>query len=218
VSDLCRDKHSGMAAAVISGRPGEEGFAAYIKKFKDSPYIKGVRQVLHVPSTKPGTCLEKQFVASVRLLGELGKSFDLCMRPTELADAAKLLEACPDTRFILDHCGNESALTKDHTAWKRDIVALAKKKNVVCKISGQVDKAAENWKPEDLAPIINHCLDEFGQDRVMFGGDWPVCTLRASLAEWVTAIRSIVAGRKVSEQRKLFHDNAVAFYGLKERI
>ncbi len=218
VTGLCRDKRSGMVAAVISGRPGEGGFADYIKRFKDNPYIKGVRQVLHVPSTKAGLCLEKQFVASVRLLGELGLSFDLCMRPTELADARKLVETCPDTRFILDHCGNESPQAKDHTAWKRDLAALAKQKNIVCKVSGLVDKAAEEWKPEHLAPIINHAMDEFGPDRVMFAGDWPVCTLRASLVEWVAALRTIVAGRKVNEQRKLFHDNAVAFYGLKEKI
>jgi predicted TIM-barrel fold metal-dependent hydrolase len=215
VTALCRDKHSGMAAAVISGRPGDEGFAKYIKPFKDNPAIKGVRQVLHVPSAKAGLCLEKPFVASIRLLGELGMSFDLCMRPTELGDAGKLVEACPDTRFILDHCGNQSPQAKDHSAWKREIAALARRKNVVCKVSGLVDKAAEDWKPEQLAPIINHALDEFGPDRVMFGGDWPVCTLRASLAEWVAALRTIVAGRKVGEQRKLFHDNAVAFYGLK---
>ncbi len=215
VTELCRDKRSGMAAAVISGRPGEEGFADYIKRFRDNPYIKGVRQVLHVPSARPGRCLEKPFVASVRLLGELGRSYDLCIRPAELEDARKLVEACPDTRFILDHCGNQSPQAADHSAWKREIAALARRKNIVCKVSGLVDKAAADWKPEHLAPIINHALDEFGPERVMFGGDWPVCTLRASLAEWVTALRTIVAGRKAAEQRKLFHDNAVVFYGLR---
>jgi predicted TIM-barrel fold metal-dependent hydrolase len=215
VTKLCRDTRSGMVAAVISGRPGEPGFAEYIKRFKGNAYIKGVRQVLHVPSAKRGACLEKPFVASIRLLGELGLSFDLCMRPADLADALKLVEACPETRFILDHCGNQSPQTKDHTAWKRDLAALAKQKKVVCKVSGLIDKAAEDWKPDHLAPIINHALDEFGPDRVMFGGDWPVCTLRATLVEWVTALRTIVAARKVTEQRKLFHDNAMAIYGLK---
>lgn len=215
VTALCKNPRSGMKAAVISGRPGEKGFASYLDRFKDNPYIKGIRQVLHVPSAKPGMCLEKTFVTSMNLLGERGLSYDLCMRPTELGDALKLVEMCPKTRFILDHCGNQSPQAKDHTAWKRDIAALAKQKNIVCKISGQVDKAAEDWKTEHLTPIINHALNVFGPDRVMFGGDWPVCTLRASFSAWVSALKSIVAGRKLAEQRKLFHDNAVAFYGLK---
>ena len=199
---------------MISGRPGEKGFADYIRRFKDNPFIKGVRQVLHVPSAKRGLCLEKQFIAGIRLLGKLGLSYDLCIRPGEISDARKLVEACPDTRFILDHCGNESPQSKDHALWRRDLAALAKKKNIVCKISGQVDKAAKNWKPKSLAPVILHALGEFGPDRVMFGGDWPVCTLRASFAAWVAALKFIVSERPRAEQRKLFHDNAVKFYGL----
>ena len=93
-------------AAVISGRPGSEGFMDYIMAYKDNPLIKGVRQVLHPPTTKQGLCLEDQFVKSMHLLGAIGKSYDLCMRPTELSDGAALADKCPETRFILDHCGN----------------------------------------------------------------------------------------------------------------
>jgi predicted TIM-barrel fold metal-dependent hydrolase len=70
------------------------------------------------------------------------------------------------------------------------------------------------WQPEDLAPIVNHCLDQFGPDRVMFASDWPVCTLGAPLAQWVDALKQIVASRPRDEQKKLFHDNAQKFYGL----
>jgi L-fuconolactonase len=66
-----------------------------------------------------------------------------------------------------------------------------------------------------LAPIVNHCLDEFGPQRVIFGGDWPVCLMGAKLAEWVAALRTIIAERPADEQRKLLHDNAVALYRLK---
>src|SRR5947209_873443 len=86
VIDLCKRADNPMAAAVISGRPASDGFAKYIGAYKNSAYVKGVRQVLHVPSTPAGYCLDKAFVAGVKLLGDLGKSFDLCMRPTDLAD------------------------------------------------------------------------------------------------------------------------------------
>ena len=70
------------------------------------------------------------------------------------------------------------------------------------------------WRPEDLAPIINHVLAEFGPDRVVFGGDWPVCTLGAPLAAWVKALREVVQDRSLADQRKLFHDNAQRIYRL----
>jgi L-fuconolactonase len=215
VIDICRQGKTPMVAAVISGRPAEAGFAAYITRFKGSRYIKGLRQVLHNKGTPAGYCLQPAFVRGIRLLGELGMSFDLCMRSNELLDAVKLIEACPDTRFILDHCGNANVQARDRRQWQRDIARVARCKNVVCKVSGIVASARPGkWTADDLAPIINHTLDSFGPDRVMFGGDWPVCTLAASYRQWVEALKQIVRARTLADQRKLFHDNAARFYRL----
>src|SRR5262249_56902453 len=102
------------------------------------------------------------------------------------------------------------------SAWKKGMGAGARRKNVVCKVSGIVASAKPGrWTPDDLAPIVNHTLDVFGPDRVMFGGDWPVCTLAASYRQWVEALQAIVRDRKEADRRALFHDNAVKFYGLK---
>ncbi len=218
-----RAKNTPMVAAVISGRPGSAGFAQYIQRFRNEPAIKGVRQVLHVPTAEKGYCLTEQFVKSVQLLGSMGKSFDLCMRPTDLEDGAKLVGLCPDTRFIVDHCGNadphawgrgDSKTKPTHAVdqWKRDMAKLASVPRVVCKISGIVARMPEGWQPDDLAPAINYCLDTFGPDRVMFAGDWPVCKLGASFAQWVNGLKQIVSSRPEAEQKKLFHDNAIAFY------
>jgi len=215
VLDLCQRNDNPMVAAVISGRPASGVFESYIRRFADSPYIKGVRQVLHTANTPPGYCLSTEFVHGIRLLGKLGLSFDLCMRSKELADGEKLVAACPETQFILDHCGNPDVQAKNLTRWRRDISALSKHSNVVCKISGIVASAKPGaWTAEDLAPIIHHCVEEFGHDRVMFGGDWPVCTLRATFRQWVEALQQIVADWSQENQRKLFHDNAIRVYGL----
>jgi predicted TIM-barrel fold metal-dependent hydrolase len=215
VIELCRREDNPMAAAVISGRPASEAFKGYITGFAKSPYIKGVRQVLHAESTPPGYCLQPEFIRGIRLLGELGLRFDLCMRAPELADGLKLVEACPDTRFILDHCGNVSVQAPDRSQWEKDIAALAERKNVICKVSGIVASAKPGeWKPEDLEPIVKHVLRVFGPDRVVFGGDWPVCTLAATYRQWVEALQWIVRDHPPEERRKLFHDNAVRFYGL----
>jgi predicted TIM-barrel fold metal-dependent hydrolase len=217
----CKRSDSGMVAGVVSGRPASDGFKSYVEQFRDSPYIKGIRQVLHVSATPPGYCLDPKFVRGVRLLGSLGLRFDLCMRPDELPDAGKLIDACPDTQFILDHCGNAKVHTEDgkapdRTRWTKDLEALAKRKNLVCKVSGLVNTATKGaWGPDDLAPIINHVLDVFGPARAIFASDWPVCTQVATLAEWVNALKAVVRGRPEEQQRKLFHDNAVRVYGLK---
>jgi L-fuconolactonase len=226
VLSLISTKQTPTVAAVISGRPGLASFTEAMQRYRDNQLIKGVRQVLHAPSAERGLCLQPQFVKSIQLLGDMGKSFDLCMRPTELADGFSLAAKCPNTRFILDHCGNADVnawhpqgsppAKPIHTVdqWKRDIESLARQTNVVCKISGIVARAQKGWTTDQLAPAINFCLDQFGPNRVMFGGDWPVCKLGASYEQWVTALKQIVSQRPLVEQKKLFFDNALAFYGL----
>jgi L-fuconolactonase len=214
-------------AAVIGGRPEAEGFTAYLDRFKDSPELKGVRRVLHVPETPAGFCLGKQFVKNVQLLGERGLRFDLCMRPSELADAVKLSEQCPETRLILDHCGNgdPKAFRKHkpddekpwHTVdeWKRGIDLLGKRPNALCKISGIIARLPKGGTVEDLAPIANHCLDAFGADRVVFGSDWPVCLLGGTLQGWVEMLTEIIASRPETDRTRLWSANAIKHYELK---
>ncbi|MBI2808799.1 MAG: amidohydrolase family protein [Planctomycetes bacterium] len=214
VLEICRQGNTPLVAAVIGGRPAAEDFGKYLQRFRGNRHLKGVRQVLHNPSAKAGFCLTPGFVRGVRLLGAQGLSFDLCMRPAEIGDAVKLVESCKDTRFILDHCGNGPVYAKNRTQWQRDMQALARMNNVVCKISGIVVQARKEWTAKDLAPVINHSLNTFGPDRVMFAGDWPVCTLRATYRQWVEALGTIVSNRTAADQRKLFHDNAIRFYGL----
>lgn len=226
IVEICRSGNDPTVAAVIGSRPESPGFEDYLERFKNSPYVKGVRHVLHTPATKPGHCLQESFIQGMRLLGERRLSFDLCMRPGDLADGEKLASRCPETRFVLDHCGNadpaafqpskagkEKAL---HAAddWKSVIERLARRPNVICKISGIIARLPEGGGAEELAPIVNHCLDTFGPDRVVFGGDWPVCLLGGTLARWIEILQQIVASRPSDEQRKLWAENAIRFYGL----
>ncbi len=228
VSDLCARDDNPMAGAVISGSPGDAGFADYMARFSDNAYVKGVRQVLHVPSAARGACVEPRFVEGMHLLGSMGKCFDLCMRPSELGDAVALVEQCPDTLFIVDHCGNadpqvvsgdvepdlENPFSHDRQQWMDDMQALGAHDNVVCKLSGIVARAPRGWTAETLAPTVEHCIASFGADGAVFGGDWPVCTLGAPLGEWVAALRQIVKGHSEEDQRRILHDNAVRLYGL----
>jgi predicted TIM-barrel fold metal-dependent hydrolase len=147
-----------------------------------------------------------------------------------VADGARLIGRCGETRFVLEHCGNadprafrpsgrsadlQFGPTHDPQQWRRDIQQIARHKNVVCKISGLVSQLVlGQWTADDLAPIVNHCLDKFGPERVMFASDWPFCTKGGSLRQWVEALKDIVGRRGPADQRRLFHDNAVRFYEL----
>jgi len=223
IVELCRKPGQPTCAAVIGGRPASPGFASYINRFKGSPYVKGVRHIMRQPEMLEAEGL----VAGLRLLGELGMCFDLCVATEMLAQSARLVDACPETRFVIDHCGNADpvaflpessaprAAQHDAGGWRRAMEALAKRKNTICKISGIVSRMEKGkWTAEQLAPVVNLCLDTFGPERVVFASDWPVCTRGATLGEWVTALKQIVSSRPIGEQRKLFAENAIAFYKL----
>ena len=227
VIGLCRDPQHPMVGAVIGGRPASKEFAAYVQKHAASGHVLGVRQVLHGDPTPKGFCLQPEFVRNIQLLGKMNLNFDLCMRAGDLPDALQLAEKCPDTRFVLDHCGNADVTafvpgaTKpphDPDAWKRDIAALAKRPNVFCKISGIIATAKPGWTAETLAPVVNHCLDSFGPDRVVFGGDWPVCLLGATLNDWITALTQIIEKRPAVDQEKLWSGNAMSVYRLPKNL
>jgi len=212
---LCRRASGLTVAAVIGGRPAADDFADQVKRFAPVPSVKGFRQVLHVAGSPPRTCLDPRFVRGVRLLGMHDLTFDLCMRPGELPDAAELVGLCPETCFVLDHCGNVDVAARDRTSWQRDLERVARYPNVVCKVSGIIESAPRaTWSEDDLAPVVDHVLDLFGPERVLFGSNWPVCNLNGSLRRWAEALRAIVAHRPETMQRNLFHDNAVRVYRL----
>jgi len=221
---ISKDRDFPTVGGVISGRCDSHGFAAYIRSYQGSPYIKGVRHILQ--AAEPGLCLQPQFVKSVQLLGKIGMSFDLTMRPTELDDGLRLVKQCPDTLFVIDHCGvaDPKAFMPNHRdrsmhqaePWKRSMAALAAEKNTVCKISGIIANVPKEWETADLAPIVKHCMNVFGPDRVVFGSDWPVCLLGGTLTKWVTTLKEIVSDSPLSSQRKLFAENAIRYYRLND--
>ncbi len=232
VFGLCDADDNPMAGATLRGRPGVEGFAGWVNGLANDDRAKGFRQVIHPPDMAPDYCLRDAFVKDIQLLGEIDKHFDICIRPADLGSAIKLADACSDTRLVLDHCGNphpeivNGSLSSDDydkadpywhqpDQWKRDIETLGRRENVVCKISGVIARLPEGkGAAECLADTVNHCLEAFGPDRVVFGSDWPVCTLGAPYKAWVDALGEIIAERTEEEQGKLLSLNAVRFYKL----
>ena len=228
---LCKSDEEFMQGMVISGNPGDPGFSKFLEFNSVNHHIKGVRQVLHTPEQPPKYCLSNEFIQGIRELGKRGLLFDICIRPAELQDAVELCCKNPETIFMLDHCGNadpyvvngqrrqdtsssDSTFVHTEKNWQDGIQQLGRLDNVYCKISGIISRAETGWNAETFAPTVNICLDAFSEDRVVFGGDWPVCTLGASLSEWVAALRQIIHNRPEIQQQKLFHINAERLYNL----
>ena len=233
IRELCADPQVPTAGMVASANPAAAGFLDWLSVQQDNPHLKGVRQILHGATTEAGYCLQDAFVEGVRTLGEQGLLFDICIRPAELDDALKLALRCPETYLVLDHCGNavpeivagvkqpsdfDSAWSYQHEAeqWKDQIAAIAECPNVYCKISGILARVPEDWDATLLAPTVNHCLDCFGPQRVLFAGDWPVCLLGGDLSSWVQAVRQLVAERSEKWQHGLLHRNARRLYRLSD--
>lgn len=198
-----------VASATLEG----EGFANELRTLATYPIVKGVRRVLHTPgSPSPRAGL---FVENLRRLAEHGLSFDLCVRADQLPDAIALARAVPEVSFVLDHCGVPDVKGRVLDPWRDQMREIASLPNIVAKVSGVVAYAdPQRWTTADLAPFVEHTIDCFGWERVMFGSDWPVCTSAATLRQWVEALKEIVRAATFEQQRRLFHDNAIRVYRL----
>ncbi len=180
----------------------------------DRQRIKGVRRLLQ-NEPDPAFCLQPRFVDGVRLLPEYGLSFDLCIYHPQLASAIELVRRCPQTSFILDHLGKPAIRSGQLDPWREQIRELARLPNVVCKVSGVVTEADhERWTIDDVRPYVEHVLEAFGEDRVLYGGDWPVVLNASSYRRWVDTLDQLTAHLSETARRKLWRDNARRVYRL----
>ena len=189
-----------------------DGVRPDLERLANNRLVKGVRRILQ--GEKDNTyCLRPEFIEGVQSLPEFKLSFDICIYHFQMGGVIELVKKCPNVKFVLDHIGKPDIKNQLFEPWKADIKALAQFPNVWCKISGLVTEADHaNWSAAGLRPYIEHTIGQFGFDRVMYGGDWPVARLAAEYLRWVEVLDEAVAGCSESEKRKLFRDNAIAFY------
>ncbi|MDE3178785.1 MAG: amidohydrolase [Acidobacteriota bacterium] len=210
---LAGDKDNPLAGVVACARPEKAGFKEYLDQIAGHPALKGIRRVLH---TQPdATAKSETFVENIKILQEYKLSYDICVLARQLPIAIQLVQQCPDVTFILDHCGVPQVKERALEPWREHIREIAQFPNVSCKVSGIVAYAdPQNWTPEDLRPFVHHVIESFGWNRVMFGSDWPVCTVSAPLRKWVEALAVLTRAGGEENQKKLFHDNAERIYRL----
>jgi predicted TIM-barrel fold metal-dependent hydrolase len=207
VRELAARPGSLLRGAISACRPESDDFAAFLERQAADPFVKGFRRVLHVMPDELSQ--SAQFRQNLRRLAKAGKPFDLCVSANQLDKAIALVDACPDVQFVLDHCGVPAIKARAERPWREDIAELAKRPHVAVKISGVVAYAdGETWSLDDIRPYVEHTLQCFGWSRVVWGSDWPVCTLTASLSTWLAATQAITSGCSVDERNRLFSGNA----------
>jgi L-fuconolactonase len=151
----------------------------------------------------------------LRALGEAGLAYDLLVRPAQLPAALSVTGDLADVRFVLDHGAKPAIASGSREPWASLIRDLAARPNVRCKVSGLVTEAGPGWRPAHIAPYIDHLVDCFGPGRLMFGSDWPVCTIAASYAQVVAVTRGALESRLgPDELARVFAANAISAYGL----
>jgi len=213
VLSLTNHPDNPIAGVVASCRPEQDDFAECVDQLAGHPNLKGFRRVLH--NMPDETSQTPSFAPNVRRLADHGLSFDLCVQARQLPLALRLAEQCPDVQFILDHCGVPDVKGRRMDPWRDYIKQIGQLPHVACKISGLVAYAdPEHWTVEDLRPFYEHVVDCFGWDRVMWGSDWPVCTLSATYQQWVDAALELTKKVTERDRKRLFHDNAERVYRL----
>jgi predicted TIM-barrel fold metal-dependent hydrolase len=188
------------------------GLGKKLEVFSRSPLVKGIRQ--NIQGHSAGFCAQRTFIEGVREVGHRDLVFDLCATHDQLREVTELVDQCPDTRFVLDHCGKPAIRDRGFETWSADITRLAAHENVYCKLSGLLTEAGDAWCPEDLLPYAARVVECFGPQRVLYGSDWPVLTLAGDYGTWYRFTERFTQEWSATDRSRFYADNAARVYGL----
>ncbi|WP_062230111.1 amidohydrolase family protein [Aureimonas sp. N4] len=201
---------------IIASAPVERGAAVAedLERLAAIGRVKAVRRLIQ-GHADPAYCLTPAFVEGVREVGKAGFAFDICIYHHQLASATELVRRCPDMQFVLDHIAKPPIAAGGREPWASEMRALAELPNITVKISGVVTEADHaNWRPDDIRPYVDHTIECFGFERVMFGSDWPVVNLASSYQAWVEMLDGFLAGVSDADLRRFYRENALKTYAL----
>ncbi len=210
VMDQTDSKIKGL---IVSIRPeNDEGFDEWLEE-TNSMNVSGYRRILHVMPDE--TSQTTTFRENVKKIGANGKPFDICYLPTQLKIASDLAKACDQMDLVLNHCGVPPIASGEIDEWSKDIKSLSEIPNVTCKLSGLMAYCAPGTSSyETIKPYVDHVLECFGPDRMVWGSDWPVVNLGKGIAEWINVTNTILDNLSEDEARKIASSNAERIYNV----
>lgn len=184
-----------------------------LSDLSNNRWLKGFRHVLQAEADD--FMLEPKFIAGVSSLAEYDFSYDILVVERQLESVRSLVDRLPEMRLVIDHIAKPDILNDSWDGWADSMAALAKHPNVYCKISGMVTEANwNNWASETFERYISLVLQEFGPERLMFGSDWPVCTVAASYPDVIEIVRSALNREYAGAEEYVFGATAKQFYKL----
>jgi L-fuconolactonase len=187
-----------------------------LERAGQEPYVVGIRHV--VQAEQEGFLDRPAFRRGIAALERYGLVYDILIYARQLPEATRFAAAFPRQRFVLDHLGKPDVRGGGFEAWRRDLQALAALPHVWCKLSGLVTEAQwRGWTPAQLRPYLDTALEAFGPARLMFGSDWPVCTVAASYAQVLGLVRDAIAEYSTDEQARILGGTAHEVYLTGER-
>jgi L-fuconolactonase len=187
---------------------------AELESFAANPKLVGIR---HIVQREPdGFLLQPDFLRGTSMLEEFDLAYDILIYARHLPIAAEFVKRFPRQRFVLDHLAKPPIKSGAVDLWARGMRQLASFPNVFAKVSGLVTEADwQAWKPEDIRPYLDVAFECFGPSRLMFGSDWPVCTVAASYRRAVELLKDYLAGYPVEDREAVLGGNAAKFWRLK---
>ena len=214
VKSLADNSDNGMIGLISSIRPeSDEAFETWLEETIEMGVV-GYRRILHV--MPDDTSQSDIFRNNVRKIGVSGKTFDICFLPGQLPIACELAKACENTKLILNHCGVPDIAGDGLDPWRQDIKALAQIPNVICKLSGLMAYCAPGTSSlETIEPYVDHVLNCFGPNRMVWGSDWPVVNLAKGLPEWIAVTRKILGKLSADEASSIAYGTAQIVYKVK---
>ncbi|MHB2167228.1 amidohydrolase family protein [Alsobacter sp. R-9] len=186
---------------------------AHLERLARHPKFRGVRPMIQ-DIADVDWMLRPDIEWAFRALIDLDLTFDALTHPRHLSNLRRLLARWPDLRVVIDHASKPAIRNRAFDGWAADMAALAADTGAWCKFSGLVTEAATGWTVDDLRPYADHLLGTFGAGRLIFGSDWPVCTLAATYLQWVDAAEELVGSCSAGEKIAIFGANATQFYRL----
>jgi predicted TIM-barrel fold metal-dependent hydrolase len=200
-----------MLGQIASIRPESEGFDAWLEEARGLGVV-GFRRILHV--VPDAVSQSETFRANLRKIGRAGLPFDLNFLSRQLGPVAlPLLRACPDQSFVLDHCGVPDVAGGDWEVWRTGVDAVAAFPNVVVKLSGITAYCAPGTATlARVRPYVDHLLQVFGPDRMLWGSDWPVVDLGSGLPGWIAMTEEVLAGLSEAERAAVMAGTARRVY------
>ncbi|MEY2524638.1 MAG: L-fuconolactonase [Ilumatobacteraceae bacterium] len=177
-------------------------------------WLVGIRSLAEY-EPDPAWLARPAVLAGLREVARRGLCNDLLVLPHQLTAAVTATREMTESRFVLDHLAKPQIAAGVYQPWARELAELAQHENVSAKFSGLVTEANwSTWTPSDIRPYIDRALSVFGPDRLIFGSDWPVCTLAASYRRIVDLAEDLIGALSTDEEVAVFGGNATKIYEL----